>query len=336
MFIPQSTSHSELRSTDFTETQPWCNFVLFSPTHLPNGMEITDRQLRTESSNGFSSYRFHITGGGRTLSIKQFLYDWAPPAYDHPSLWRNAKISQASDTPLPKPFLIKQDVAWVGLNFRRQRAASLHMKRTMIEMTVIEGDFDDEELIHIFRNLRPISEVSMQKILSTPFACLCKAYRHNEKASPVPLSYWKHTRKDSESLLPVVPSPSTTPPIQLPKDYTYQLNSLFLIGEPPIETEYYYEKNHSPGSYIRLLVTKAGAELPIAYPPKLGDQTCKTQILNINGINVYHAYLTEEFGPHELVWNHNGMNMLLLIKPTNETTLDWCHQFIVELLHFVS
>jgi len=175
------------------QKNPRCREQCQNP-HLPIVMEIVDRQLRTESTDGFSSYRFKITGKGRTLSIKQFLYDWAPPAYDHPSLWRNAKISNVIDTPLPKPFLIEHDVAWCGLNFRRQRAASLHVKRTMIEMTVTEGDFDDEGLVNILRALQPTCKDAMQKILSTPFAYLCKASRHDEKASPVPLSYWNHTR----------------------------------------------------------------------------------------------------------------------------------------------
>lgn len=69
MFIPQTTNHSELKSIDFVEAQAWCNFVLFSPTNLQNEVEIIDKQLRTESAEGFSSYRFLISGKGKILSL---------------------------------------------------------------------------------------------------------------------------------------------------------------------------------------------------------------------------------------------------------------------------
>ena len=130
-----------------------------------------------------------------------YLYDWAPPAYDHPSLWRNAKISPIDATPPPKPFLIDQNVAWIGLNYRRQKAASLSLMRTMIEMTTIEGNFTDEEFIEVYRNLRPVDMELMQNIISTPFACLCQSYRHQKHASPVPLSYWKYNRKKDWKVL---------------------------------------------------------------------------------------------------------------------------------------
>ena len=69
MFTPQTTVLSELKPIDFVEAQGWCNFVLFLPTNLKNGMEIVDKQLRTESDKGFASYRFLITDKRRTLSL---------------------------------------------------------------------------------------------------------------------------------------------------------------------------------------------------------------------------------------------------------------------------
>lgn len=202
----------------------------------------------------------------------------------------------------------------------------------MIEMTVTEGVFDDEALIELYESLKPVSEESKNLILSTPFACLCKGYRYQEKASSVPLSYWKYTRNDTCFLHPVLPTSTSVLPIKLPKNCGYNLNSIFLIEKPLYETEYYYEKEDLPGSYIRLLVASGSSKQTIACPPKLGDQVCKSQNLNINGLDIYHAYLDEQFGPHETIWRYNDKIMLLLIKPASWTTLKWFQQFISDLL----
>jgi len=194
MFTPRAESDSSLKAINFDEAQPWCNFVLFEPTRLSKGMKVENQQLRPESATERSSYRCVLVDQNRKLSIKQFLYDWAPPAYDHPSLWRNNKISPIKETPIPRFFHINDDIAWIGLNFRRQPALSLSIQRTMIEMTIVEGTFTDDELIEICRELKPIDAELRDRILATPFAYLCYSNRHSKAASNVPLSYRKYTR----------------------------------------------------------------------------------------------------------------------------------------------
>ncbi len=312
--------------SDLIDAQKSCNFVLFKPTKLPNDLELVDNQLRTESAEIVATYRIVLAGPNRKLSLKQFLYDWAPPAYDYPSLWRNAAISPLEETPAPKPFLVDQDVAWIGLNYRRQRAGSLSLMRTTIEITEIEGDFSDDEFIDIFRHLQPVDPT----ITAMPFAYQCQSFRYQKNASPVPLSYWSYTRKQEWTLIPLVPTDSTKAPINL-SDHGYFLNSLFVLNG--FEKEYYYEKRGSPGSYIRLLITPYGSDDSIPYPPFLGDQKCTSQTISINGIDIYHAYLSEEFGPHEAIWRHNNNVMLLLVKPARWTSIDWFHQLLTDITH---
>lgn len=125
---------TQQKNLSWKEAQSYCNFVLFEPKDTFLKMfKITETSFRTESPTDFTSHRCLLRSAYSLISIKQFLYDWAPPAYDHPSLWRNAKISPQESTPIPQPLPVGSHIAWAGLNFRRQQAASFNFMGTMIE-----------------------------------------------------------------------------------------------------------------------------------------------------------------------------------------------------------
>ncbi|HEX4261882.1 MAG TPA: hypothetical protein VHY76_12360, partial [Acetobacteraceae bacterium] len=99
------------------EAQSFLNFALFEPTHLPAGLRAAESRLRPEAQPPenevggpdqarawTASHRTEYSGSGRRLSVKQFLYDWAPPAYDHPSLWRTPEF------PVAHP--VQEAIAW--------------------------------------------------------------------------------------------------------------------------------------------------------------------------------------------------------------------------------
>src|SRR5258708_5427454 len=92
---------------DWSEAQTWANFILMKPMILPAGGEIVDLSVRPEAPPGRTkggdqkeqrpdwtnsnraSHRFEVLSRDGRIRAKQFLYDWAPPAFDHPSLWRS-------------------------------------------------------------------------------------------------------------------------------------------------------------------------------------------------------------------------------------------------------
>lgn len=205
------------------------------------------------------------------------------------------------------------------------------MKRTMIEITVIEGSFSDEELIDLCKGLEPVDTKQMIQILNTPFAFLCYSNRHKKTASEVPLSYWKYKRQTTWSMNSI-PVSKALPPIHIPESYGYNLNSVFSFGTPAEEIEYYYEHEKQPGSYIRVLVTPYGKEYSIPYPAILGDQTCKTQVLDIKNNIVYHVCLKEERGPHEVIFRQKDSVILLLVKPASWTSIQWLHQLLNDII----
>lgn len=140
------------------EAQEWCNFVLFVPEWLPAGTRVGEASVRREappgrvggstvgrtpwSTNNPAAYRFEVSGGGRSLRIKQFLCDWAFPALDHPALWESETRALALDD---------HHVLWYGTDYLGHRGASARMARTTIELSVLEGDFTDAELAGLYR-----------------------------------------------------------------------------------------------------------------------------------------------------------------------------------------
>ena len=129
---------------------------------MPGDLKLKLASFRSEYSRRDyprSSFKLILENSNaeKSLSIKEFNYDWAPPAYDCPSLWKNNEEFSTEDTPEPKPFLVGNDLLWIGVNYRNQRAASIIKERATIEMIVMEGDFSDQELILIATFLKPLN-----------------------------------------------------------------------------------------------------------------------------------------------------------------------------------
>ena len=90
----------------------WCpvleeaNFPIFSPAHLSSGLKLMQASFRPENSKrSFSRCSLKLIledeDARKKLSIKEFNYDWAPAAYDCPSLWKNHEDFPEEDTPEP-------------------------------------------------------------------------------------------------------------------------------------------------------------------------------------------------------------------------------------------
>ena len=138
--------NSKLRVLTWEEAQPWCNFVVLRPTELPSGLGVENLSLRPEAPPGRSdtfgmtgrpnwhdhnrcSLRFELVDAARRLRVKQFLYDWAPPAFDHPCLWKSRN----------EPFAVGKNIGWLGMDYRKARGAAVSIDRTTVEASVYEG-----------------------------------------------------------------------------------------------------------------------------------------------------------------------------------------------------
>jgi hypothetical protein len=272
-----------------------------------------------------------ISNQATTVRVKQFLYDWAPPAFDHPSLWRSR--------PRPRSFRLGDDIGWTGADFRGRPAAAIQIDRTTVEVALIRGHLDNEGLRSICRGLEPVSPAARERIVTTPLAALCYQARHAEATVEVPTGYWRHQR-DARKLLATAVAASEAPDdlpgrrIAPKSDAGYKLDSVFIYraaesGEV-IEADFVYEMPGNPGRYIRILASRSETAGGLQYPPALDEQECDTAIRYESGSAAYHAYL-EDVGPHEATWQQGGENILLLCKPTSWTDQDWLKRLLANL-----
>jgi hypothetical protein len=340
-----SSSRAEdagLQARDWEQAQPWCNFVLLRPSVIPAGLALVKQELRPEAppppgldpneaaASGIrSSFRCEYEGGGRRLRVKQFLYDWAPPAYDHPSLW----ISRN------RPFPVGEQVGWQGHDYRKIPAASVTIDRTTVEASFLTGTFADEEVHALCRGLQPAVSSARAEILKTSLAELSYQHRHPTAATiEVPVGYFEHHRP--RSLRQTAYSASTAPALLPgrdlvpPADLGYALDSVFVFGAPASaqEVEYVYAHEKSPGHDLRFLVTSSAGAGAIRFPPSVDEQPCWSQLRKVKSQLVYHAYLSDRYGQHEGVWRRGTLTIMLIVRPAIWTDTDWFLRLLERVL----
>ncbi len=339
-----SSAQEELADCVVTEAQAWCNFVLFQMIYLPVGFTIIKHQLRKESQSSQSSFRFLLENkkNNQQIAIKQFLYDWAPPAYDYPCLWLNTAKFSSANILAPRPVLAANRVLWIGKNYRGQNAATIDLERTRVEITFDGINLTDEELINIVQALKLCDETLREKILNTSFAYLFYYARHKKNASEVPLCYWKQTRLDTcygivLSLEGEINTNGLSPHIiSVLNSHGYYLNGVFGITTPatlsavPLakrdemaEKEYLFEHHQYPGVFIHILATPSTSVHPIKYPPSIGDQVCEHEVLNALENENYLANSNQKYGNYELIWKSKEMTYLMIIRAVPWVSYDW-------------
>jgi hypothetical protein len=187
--------------------------------------------------------------------------------------------------------------------------------------------------------MRPVHPGARRRILATPLAQLCYQSRHREQTISVPCGYFAHERVPPALELAVfsaadIPSDLSGSHVVPPTDYGFRLSSVFVYGPRalPQEVDYAYEADDPPGRYLRLLVSPSNQVGGIAYPPRLDLQPCSKEIQYLAGQEVHHAFLTERYGPHEAVWQANGLNYMLLTKPSVATHATWFSGLLEQLV----
>ncbi len=313
------------------EAQATLNFVLFRPDPLPEGFLVEAVSVRPEAPprtalnlgwaiGNRSAHRCEIAGEGLRVRVKQFLYDWAPPAWDHPSLRGDAI-----------PFVVGGHIGWLGRDFRGHDAATVTLDRTTIEISARDKGCPEALLVALCHALRPVSTEARAAILKTPFGKLAYRSRHEDRTPSVPVGYWRHRRGPPDVPVRVhdrapqgVPGGHLAPPSRL----GFELDTVQVFGGPrgPLEIEYLYADAADPGRTIRLLVSPAGAEGGVRYPPVPEGQPCE-----VREGEVHTAHGDARYGPHEAVWQKDGLNVMLLAKPAPWTDRFWFDRLLGDM-----
>ncbi|MFJ9002805.1 hypothetical protein ACIRG8_31200 [Streptomyces sp. NPDC102359] len=293
--------------------QHWCNFVLWRPTRLPDGCRAATGTLRREAPPGRveaqgrtpwsdanpSGYRTEIHGHGRRLRLKQFLYDWAFPAADHPCLWgsttRAAPIGDGR-------------VVWLGTDYLGHRAASARMARTTVELSVLEGDFTDDEIVALYAALRPADPETVPRVLATPFAELSYWARHPATPVSVPTGvfrFHRHGRHDGDW----IPSGQVTGfltdqgvPVTAG---AFRAESAATFGDGTAVRELDVVYSSPSGDEVRLTAKRTGAGR-LTFPPERDKHPATAEIHDLAGRPVHLGHLSADHGACDAWWQHPG------------------------------
>jgi hypothetical protein len=311
------------------EAQAAVNFVLFRPDPLPEGLALESATIRPEAPprndlnlgwtiGNRAAHRCELAGGGVRIWVKQFLYDWAPPAWDHPSL-----------TGAALPFVVGGHIGWLGRDFRGREAATVTLDRTTIEVSARDGEGVEDLLVALCHALRPVNLDARATILRTPFGKLAYRSRHEDRTPSVPIGYWRHRRGPPDIAVRVHDRAQPGLPLVAPPGRLgFELDTVHVFGGPrgPLEVEYLYADAADPGRTIRLLVSHAGSEGGVRFPPTLEGQPCRVQPGGI-----HYAYDDPRYGPHEAVWQADGLNVMLLAKPAPWTDRYWFERLLADM-----
>ncbi|NUS72634.1 MAG: hypothetical protein HOQ05_04420 [Corynebacteriales bacterium] len=306
------------------QAQQWCNFVVWMPTDIPAGCILHMGTLRQEappgrvgdhtagrtpwSANNPAAYRFEITGPHRRLRVKQFLYDWAFPALDHPSLWESAAQAAALDD---------EHVVWLGIDYQKNKAASARLDRTTVELSVLEGEFSEQEIIALYRAMRPALPEARSELAHTPFSALSYWARRPEATNvDVPIGMWTfrrrrshtsqwHTNVEAQELVNTLGFPSTIGGLNL------ECAAQFTDDEGRIEIEALYFGGSHQHHELRLIAQNRG-EGSLHVPAAPEDQPGQRELLHVRSSAVQLAWVDEHFGPFHAVYARGTVQATLL------------------------
>ncbi|WP_277553798.1 hypothetical protein [Halobaculum limi] len=312
------------RETTFTDAAAHANAVIHEPTSLPDDCTVETVTYRPEQPPGRpdgvdaaelgqtpwsdgnpSSVRAVVRGDDRALRVKQFLYDWAPPAASAAPLWR---------TPDPTPVPCEDAVGWLGTDYEDRRGACLQRERTQIEASVTEGAFSDEELAALLRGFEPAAPEASRGVREAPFHSLNYWTRYACRPPGVPHGLWDYSgprpydesRPVSLSALAGPSPPADVRPL-VPTGERFVFDSALAFPDADA-VECVFRARENGSDHLWLTAAAEGSPLAPDLPPEPADQPAATrERIDCRGADVYYAALDEEYGAWEAMWEEDGV-----------------------------
>ncbi len=333
------------------EAQPWCPFGVWTPDRLPAGCAQDPGTLRREAPPGRVAgvtagrtpwsevnpvaYRYEVTGPGRRLRVKQFLYDWAFPALDHPALWR----TRAVPVPLDDTALL-----WTGVDYLGNRAASARLARTTVELSVLDGSIADEEVVELYRSMRPADPEAADAIAATPFAALSYWARYPDAAQvQVPVGLWKFRRPGRVHTGQWTAEPEEVRALLAEYRLPPALAGLavdsvarFGAGSDRTEAEVVYAGGPRRHHELRLVVQRPG-QGHLAFPPRPEEHPHSAAEVDVAGTPVRLAWVDDRYGPFDAVWRQPAAGLEAKLLASTGPALDraWFLGALSELVRAV-
>ena len=276
------------------------------PPGRPEGIDVEALGLNPWTTGNPSSLRILVQGDERQFRIKQFLYDWAPPAAGIPSLWESKGL---------KAFPSLGEVAWLGTDYKGNRALTLQRNRTQIELSVFEGTFSDEELINIASHLLPDSSATVPHAKEFNFFKNMYWAQQGIQGIKVPHGLLKYNARhyyDQAEKFELAELQSKSLPVTS-RIGAYRFNSCIRIEDEERNVleyllMYYSDVNQSDQLWMQIQLKND--QFPMSFPLEPDDHPFTMQeLLKKGDVEVQLAALHPQYGGYEAFWVTAGYNI---------------------------
>jgi hypothetical protein len=325
------------------QAQPHLNFVVYAPAALPNGCRIVSTSVRPEQPPGRPegitaqeigqtpwseanpcSVRTLIAGEARSLRLKQFLYDWAPPAASIAPLW---------ESPWLEGFECQDTVGWIGQDYREAVGACVQLDRTQIELSVIEGHFSHQEIRQLLSHLRTADPEAATVVRSTPFHLLNYWVRYGILPYRVPHGLWRYPHRrpyESGQILARADYSSVQRIcVLLPGDEAFRFDSGFASCD---EVETIFRHIARPSLSAWLLTVRSDSPRALTLPPEPEKQTAEIRTQHaIRGRDGWIALLDRRWGAWEGWWEEGGYQYIVWLSASPFWSEQWFFEFLIGL-----
>jgi hypothetical protein len=324
------------QETTAAAAQQSVNFVTFEPGWLPTDSSVTEVTRRPEQPPGCPegttaeeldqnphtdgnrcSLRTVVTGDNRRIRLKQFLYDWAPPAGGIAGLWHTSE---------PMPFDCGNAVGWLGTDYKDNPGAIVQRDRTQIECSVTDGRFSDDELRRLMDGLTPADPDGARVVRGVPFHQLNYWVRYRCRPPGPSHGLWNHSparpydecqHLSRAALAKSSPRNLPVPPLVPSGDEFVFDSAVTFPGTGAVECVFRHRANGS--DHLWLSAAAEGSSLAPEIPPEPADQSAETRRkVELRGTTVHYAALTEAFGGWEAIWSEDNIRYAAWAGPSQK------------------
>lgn len=320
----------------FAAAQARVNFVVLEPCWLPADCRLADVTLRPEQPPGRpdavaaaslghadrtdgnpASIRAQISGAGRSLRIKQFLYDFGPPSAGIAPLW---------GSPQALVLLAGDRVGWLGRDYKSRVGGCVQIDRTQVEFSVTSGEFTVAEITDLIAGLAVADAARAARIFRTSFHRLSYWVRYRKQSMGVPYGLWQYdrSRRYQHARLVAEADIARQSPVAafLPDSARYAFDSAVCIvdeehGHRELEAIYRHAGNGS--DHLWISAVNSGSALRYLLPPRRETNLVAEiagQVIQPRLGAVWIAAVDQQVGAAEARWEHDGVRQSVWGSPS--------------------
>lgn len=214
------------------------------------------------------------------------------------------------------------------MDYLGNSAASARLARTTVELSVLEGSFGDEEIVELYRSMRPADPEAAEAVAPTPFAALSYWARYPDAGQVhVPVGLWKFRRQGGVHTGRWTAAPEEVRALLEEYRLPAALAGLAVDSVARFrdggsrEAEVVYAGGPRRQHELRLVVQRPG-QGHLTFPPQPEAHPHSTAEVDVEGTPVRLAWVDDRYGPWDAVWRQPEAGLEAKLLASTAPALD--------------